>query len=112
MGYKKRAKKAWNCGKRHKHDSNKSERMYESEQVRKELLEYEAGDDFRHKHTKKKKTTEKSRLAKHIKWCERAVERYKESKFNELFSMFDMTRRYQSWLKEAKGRWNKKFGSK
>lgn len=59
MSYKKRAKTGWNAGKKYKEASNRSERLFEKQEVRQELEIEAQGDNFRYKHRRspKSKTT-------------------------------------------------------
>lgn len=56
MSYKKRAREGWETGKHHKKIANQSERMFAKEEIRAELNQIEAGEEFREKGSSRKKT--------------------------------------------------------
>jgi hypothetical protein len=56
MSYKKRAREGWETGKHHKKIANQSERMFAKEEIRDELNQMEAGEEFREKGSSRKKT--------------------------------------------------------
>jgi L-lactate utilization protein LutB len=56
MSYKKRAREGWETGKHHKKIANQSERMFAKEEIRNELNQIEAGEEFREKGSSRKKS--------------------------------------------------------
>lgn len=78
MSYRKRAKGSWNCGKDYKKDSNRSERIYEKQEIREELEEYEQGEDFRYKYHRVKPKSQVEKVESQIRWYEKALRRWKD----------------------------------
>lgn len=77
--YSKRAKNGWRCGKNHKREANKEERIYAKEDIRQELEQYEQGEDFRYKHSSKSTPNKKHQLQSQILHYEKRLESWEIS---------------------------------
>ena len=96
MSYKKRAREGWETGKHHKKIANQSERMFAKEEIRAELNQMEAGEEFREKGSSRKKT----RLEKLTGLLVR-IEFMRERSVGRIWSWLT-PRWYNQWAKEVK----------
>ena len=96
MSHKKRAKVGHEEGKHYKKISNASERMFAKEEIRDELNQMEAGEEFREKGSSRKKT----RLEKLTGLLVR-IEFMRERSVGRIWSWLT-PRWYNQWAKEVK----------
>ena len=96
MSHKKRAKVRHEEGKHYKKISNASERMFAKEEIRDELNQMEAGEEFREKGSSRKKT----RFEKLTSLLTR-IELMKDRSIGRICSMLT-PRWYDQWAKEVK----------
>lgn len=104
MSYKKRLKGGWNQGKAYKGDSK--ERQHSKSEIDQQVEEFEAGDDFRYRHTKPRKRNMKEHLLHQISWYQRVVAEYKGRK--GFWTSFASS--FRDTLKKLKKKWKDKYG--
>ena len=101
--YKKRAKAGWETGKGAKQTSNRSERVYEKQEIRQELKEFEQGEDFKYRHKSKKPETELEKDERRLNWYKIKLQHWEYKTFYRGGDMFkSIVSRYKDAIKKLK----------